>query len=297
MQAELARNGRVECHIIECDSVAYRDGVSYSVGDDQATDRVITSTGHSIRLGDCGLLWMRRIRANQLLAEQVTPAHRDIINSDCRGALSGLLATKFRGKWYSHPEASFRASDKVAQLQVAHDCGFRVPRTLVSQSQSDIAAFFDREGGRMIVKAVVGVAEPFLRTMLIEDLETFNSDAFAVSPAIYQEFVPGTRHLRILSYGGMSRAGIIDTPDVDWRPNLNVPIEAYVVDAALQRRIDGVLDALGLSMGVIDIKIDDAGDFVWLEVNPQGQFAFLEPLTGQSLLRDLASFFESEVLN
>jgi hypothetical protein len=40
----------------------------------------------------------------------------------------------------------------------------------------------------------------------------------------------------------------------------------------------------------MDLKISDEGEIVWCEVNPQGQFLFLQPLTGQNLLADLVDF-------
>jgi predicted ATP-grasp superfamily ATP-dependent carboligase len=295
---EINRRGRVRCTIIEADNIAYGSNVSYSIGLEADFDKIRTNDGDELALSDVELIWLRRIRANQLATEKAAdPVHQDIINSDCRGALSGLLGTKFAGKWFSDPEASFRASDKVSQLKVAADCGLRIPRTLVSQSPTDIRSFFENEHRDIIVKAVVGVSEPFLRTIRLTDLARYSDEAFSVSPAIYQEFITGTRHLRILTFGGRSIAGIIDTTDVDWRPNLNVPIARYEVEPALQSQIDLVLKSLGLRMGVIDIKIDDRGQFVWLEVNPQGQFAFLEPLTGQSFLSELAAFFEGEALS
>ncbi|MFZ0505160.1 MAG: hypothetical protein WAM44_15680, partial [Chthoniobacterales bacterium] len=55
-----------------------------------------------------------------------------------------------------------------------------------------------------------------------------------------------------------------------------------------------VLDKLGLAMGVIDIKEDPDSELVWLEVNPQGQFLFLEPLTGLKLTDHFAEFLIEE---
>ena len=34
--------------------------------------------------------------------------------------------------------------------------------------------------------------------------------------------------------------------------------------------------ALGLRMGILDLKLGPDGELVWLEINPQGQFTFLE---------------------
>jgi hypothetical protein len=41
---------------------------------------------------------------------------------------------------------------------------------------------------------------------------------------------------------------------------------------------------------MLAIKIDPDGTPVWLEVNPQGQFLFLEPLAGLPLSTAFASF-------
>jgi glutathione synthase/RimK-type ligase-like ATP-grasp enzyme len=50
------------------------------------------------------------------------------------------------------------------------------------------------------------------------------------------------------------------------------------------------LNRLGLEMGVIDLKETADGELVWLEVNPQGQFLFLEPLTKLNLADHFADY-------
>ena len=67
--------------------------------------------------------------------------HARLINNDCRGAVNGILQAFFRGVWISSPEATDRASDKIYQLAVALENGFRVPETLIAQSQAEVAAF------------------------------------------------------------------------------------------------------------------------------------------------------------
>lgn len=45
-------------------------------------------------------------------------------------AYAGVLGALFQGKWVSHPEATSRAENKILQLAVARDVGFRVPKPL-----------------------------------------------------------------------------------------------------------------------------------------------------------------------
>ena len=68
----------------------------------------------------------------------------------------------------------------------------------------------------------------------------------------------------------------------------------WLVPHNVHATVRGVLDKLGLAMGVIDIKEDPNGELVWLEVNPQGQFLFLEPLTGLKLTNHFADFLIEE---
>ncbi len=189
----LRQRGHHDCHIIECDRVAQRDALSYGIDYDPG-DRVLTSDGDAISVGDAGVLWLRTVTAHQILDRLVEDEHaRAIIDNDARGGLLGYLATHFRGLWISTPDATARASDKIVQLQAAFECGFRVPKTLVSQSRDDVKDFFEFCSGEVIVKPIVGAPGPFLETRKLRDPDVFDADSFQAAPAIYQEYIPGNR--------------------------------------------------------------------------------------------------------
>ncbi|MFD3440644.1 RimK family alpha-L-glutamate ligase [Streptomyces sp. NPDC058685] len=214
------------------------------------------------------------------------------MNNDCRGALGGILAAAFDGQWISPPEATDCAADKVYQLAVARDAGFRVPRTLISQSREEVTTFV-RQVGRTIVKPVVGARGPSLWTRWIDDPEAIPAESFEVCPATYQEYIEGCRHVRLNCFGERMYAALIETEELDWRPDLQVPISPWPVPGDVRRHVSTVLCRLGLRMGVVDLKLTPDGQPVWLEVNPQGQFLFLEPLTGEPLTEHFADFLLS----
>jgi glutathione synthase/RimK-type ligase-like ATP-grasp enzyme len=154
--------------------------------------------GTTINVADVSLIWWRRVHADQLLDEPIADQYQEnLINNDCRGALNGILASCFKGKWISSPEATDRASDKVYQLVLARECGFRVPETLISQSMAEVAAFSKRLDGRIIVKPVVGAAGPLLFTQFVDDPLRINPKSYQLCPAVYQEFIPGSQHIRL----------------------------------------------------------------------------------------------------
>jgi glutathione synthase/RimK-type ligase-like ATP-grasp enzyme len=173
--------------------------------------------------------------------------------------------------------------------------GFRIPETLVSQSSTEVGAFCKRHDGRVIVKPVVGAAGPILLTQLLGDVSRFDQHSFEVSPAIYQEYIPGRQHVRLNCFGDRSFAALIETDELDWRPNLNVPIHSWPVPNWLHSKVRSTLDALDLRIGIIDLKLMPTGEIVWLEVNPQGQFLFLEGIAGMPLSGHFADYLLSMV--
>lgn len=287
------RRGYGDFHIVECDRLSGRHSVSWR-SHDASPATVLTSEGFALPLNEVSVLWWRRVRADQETAAHAADEHqRRLVNNDCRGALAGVLAASFRGSWVSSPEATDRAADKVYQLMVAHDAEFRVPRTLVSQSKDEVVAFI-REVGRVVVKPVVGASGPLMFTRYLDDPESIAESSFAVCPAIYQEYIPGNRHIRLNCFGEDMYAALIETDDLDWRPDLNVPISRWAVPTDLARLVRRVLRRLGLRMGIVDLKLTPQGEAVWLEVNPQGQFLFLEPLIGEPLADHFVEFLLAE---
>jgi hypothetical protein len=83
---------------------------------------------------------------------------------------------------------------------------------------------------------------------------------------------------------------VIESDQLDWRPNLNVPEPPYPVSDDLHTRARQIRDRLALRMGVIELKETPDGELVRLEVNPQGQFLFLEGLVGMQLADEFADF-------
>ncbi|HLN99298.1 MAG TPA: hypothetical protein VK208_12630 [Pyrinomonadaceae bacterium] len=294
VQRVLAKRGYSNCHVFECDRISAEHFVQWTVTPERELGILRKGDGTEINVAEIDLIWWRRIYANQDLDEGMDDSKQlSLINNDCRGALNGILSACFNGKWVSDPQATDRACDKVYQLSVARQVGFRIPETLITQSLEDVTRFCQRLDGRVIVKPVVGVAGPLLFTQYIGDPGRLDPRSYRVCPAVYQEYIPGTRHIRLNCFGDRSFAASIETSELDWRPNLNVPITSWPVPSSLHKQVRAVLDRLGLEMGIVDIKETPEGEFVWLEVNPQGQFLFLQPLADMPLDEHFADYLLS----
>jgi glutathione synthase/RimK-type ligase-like ATP-grasp enzyme len=290
-RAVRSRNG-CGCDIVEVNRIARRESISLRLRKETCSGFSITSEGKWVDLSEFRAVWLRRPYILQdSISNTDTSETSALIDNDCSGALQGLLLSAINGKWISRFDALMRASDKIFQLRAAACAGFRTPDTLVTQSRDEVLAFCKEHfsTGGAIIKTVAGNGS-FLLTRKLTDPTVFSQEAYEAAPAIYQECVPGERHIRLLSFGDKALAASIDSKELDWRPNLNVPVSRWEVPDSVRRQAKEALDLLGLEMGVIDLKETPAGELVWLEVNPQGQFLFLEPLTGMTITEQFADY-------
>ncbi|MFJ3229335.1 RimK family alpha-L-glutamate ligase [Streptomyces sp. NPDC086783] len=253
-----------------------------------------TSTdGIGVDVHSLDVMWWRRTASGWLPEndeKELSPADREFIYLNSRMAWSGLLATEFRGIWVDNPTHIDLAANKIIQHCVARQAGFRIPQTLVSQDPDEIRAFYDTQNGEVIVKPLKQVKSvPALTKRVSKELLT-NEASMKLCPVIYQELIPGSKHIRAHVFGDQVLAALLESDDLDWRPDLRIPCRQFVLPGQVQANLKNVLRQLNLSMGIFDLKLTDEGEYVWIEVNPQGQFLFIEGMCGLPLTRAMAAF-------
>ena len=209
-----------------------------------------------------------------------------------RASLLGIFLTDFPGSWLDHPKVMHRADNKLVQLRVAAAAGFRVPRTLLSQDPRRIRQFAASFGGRLVVKSVSGMLGMPALTGEVTPQRLECDGPLQACPAIYQELVPGRRHLRVHCFGDEVHCALIQSDLLDWRHPLDAEIEPYALSKKLQNALLSILAEFGLQMGIFDLKLTDDGEPVWLELNPQGQFLFIQALGGGDLMTPFVRFLQ-----
>lgn len=294
VRSEIARMGGT-CFQIASDELSGSESFNLLFEADRNQRSLIrTMCGSLMEVEVFGCVWWRRYRTPQQLGGAILSADEEsLLNNDCVAALRGALESGFNGKWISSPSATENASNKIRQLAAACSAGFRVPATLISQSPSAVREFHAKYRS-VIYKPVAGTRGPLLFTRFLTAELLANEASILTCPTIYQEFVPGELHIRLNKFGRQTFASVIETGELDWRPNLNVPIIQYSVPEGLEILVERTLDLLGLEMGIFDIKLTPDGEYIFLEVNPQGQFLFLEAATGEPLARHMANYLFEE---
>lgn len=299
IQDRLRRMRDTQCVIVEVDRLAdHAYGLSWRAPAERPNFSVPTRDGDRLDVASLDAIWFRRSNHPQRdIPPLADVAQVEVVNRSCATTLLGGLLTSFAGAWVSRPEATSRAENKLVQLRAAQAAGFSIPRTLVSQDPQAIRAFCAELPGPAVIKTVRGTPHSQLFTVRVTDDHLADDDALRICPTIFQEYVPGSRHLRVLCCGRRAHAVQIETERLDWRLDLDTPIIPVKLEAHLERQLADVLERLGLRMGVADLKITPDGDPVWLELNPQGQFLFIEGLTGIDLTGPFCDFVREEAAN
>ena len=295
IQKELESRRDCMFHIVETDRFAIRPGLTWSNVDCAGLSHSIpTRDGRLIDPRDLDLVWWRRSHFPQVMPDGVTdPIHVDLVNRDCSATLLGLLLNEFEGVWINDPSRTRLAENKLFQLRAASLAGFRTPRTLVSQDPEAVRRFCRMLDHNVIVKSVRGAFQRPLYTTRLTKEHLADDGSIRLAPTMYQECIEGTRHLRVQCFGEQIHPVLIESDHLDWRKNLDVPFRIFELDAQWSDNIRTVLRLLGLKMGIVDLKLDDETP-VWFEINPQGQFLFVEPLSALPVTSLFADFLLEE---
>jgi glutathione synthase/RimK-type ligase-like ATP-grasp enzyme len=273
------------CAIIEADTLAGSDGVTWR--SNQAAQMLPVVGEEPIDITDVDVIWYRRANMPQL-ASSDDPDHRQFINSSTNAALRGALETSFTGTWISSPAATQSAENKINQLYAAAAAGLAVPRTLISQDPTEVRDFVTAMNGAVVMKGLRFSQRQPLLTLKVEPHQLLDEEAIRLCPTIFQEYIPGERHLRILCAGEIHTMAV-QAPDLDWRPHLDANARPFELNSVTQQRVHRLLEILELRMGVLDFKF--RGDEpVFLEINPQGQFLFMEGMADIDLTSPFVRF-------
>ncbi|WP_030573456.1 ATP-grasp ribosomal peptide maturase [Streptomyces aureocirculatus] len=221
----------------------------------------------------------------------IWPAFDHLAPDDARFAaaqvhygLGGILHALDQPLWVNHPLKNAAADYKPTQLAVAHRMGFTVPPTLVTNDPDQARSFINAHQ-RVLFKTlrwtpyqrngvpVTGWADPVTAGELDESVRA--------APHLFQAVVDKAADLRVLVVGRKVFAVRIESKMLDWRKDY-AALSYSMVDLPerTEKALLAYLDHFGLVSGSFDLAVDKASGLWWLELNPNGQWGWLQEPTG-----------------
>lgn len=197
--------------------------------------------------------------------------------------------------WLNHPVRLWPAINKVEQLLTAKIVGFEIPNTLISSDHKSISHFFEENENKVVAKAVKHGFTYSGEKILLAGTQQLHSDFlkqfdnYAQLPMTFQSAISKEVDIRVVVVGSRVFAtGILtENPQdssIDWRitelQGGRLRHERIELPDIICEQCLSIVSHFGLRYSSIDMVKDREGSYYFLELNPNGQWAWIEQITG-----------------
>jgi len=246
-------------------------------------------------------VWYRRPRRVYRAQSSLDDEAVAFIRDEWEATLEGAYALMNEALWVSHPDRLQAAARKPIQLQLARSLGLRVPETLITNDVVAASEFVKRyeqviakPSGSGWMFANEGQDISYVLANLLQEVDN-NFAGLELSPVTLQEYIPKAYEARVNIVGQEVMAIRIDSQRsaisrVDWRRYdlANTPYSPLQLPEHVEAACASLAKSLGLEYGAIDLICTPDGEYVFLEINGNGQFLWAEVHSGVSVSNALA---------
>ncbi|MFA6922881.1 MAG: hypothetical protein WC223_01385 [Bacteroidales bacterium] len=268
-------------------------------------------TKYRALLEDIGIVW--HIRPGLPVASNVVKSDgvKKFIENESRVCLQNIFASA-NFNFVNHPLfTKFLEDGKFYPLKIAEAIGLNVPKTIITNDPEKLIKFSNDCNNKIIVKLLHGTvlkdkkdfyfiyANKIKTSYLKKEKENIK-----LSPIMAQEYIEKKTELRLTVIGKKIFTCAIDSQAsektrIDWRKYdfAKVKHYQYFLSENIKKKIIKLMDKLNLNYGTIDLIITPNNDYFFLEVNPSGQWGWIEEITGINISQGIAKYLISRIKN
>jgi hypothetical protein len=268
--------------------------LNFHISDDRKASASFAIDDQICEFDELNALYYRRPKPPSLPAG-LSPELRAWIESEYRRAWGGLLEGATKAKWVNHPFAISAASYKPEQLIRAKNHGVAVPDTIVTTSPSTARSFCQMHDWDIVVKPLgygeirndgQEVGQVVYTNVLDRSLDPTLS-MVANCPTLFQKHLSKEIDIRATVIGSTCIAVALHSQEnsfsaVDCRRNdmVGMRYSPIVLPTSVRDSLLSLTSSYRLYFAAIDLVLDREGSYWFLELNPSGQWAWLEQLVG-----------------
>jgi MvdD family ATP-grasp ribosomal peptide maturase len=281
--------------VIRFDTDRYPTEVRLSAYYGKAGDERLTLTNEQgeFNLREVEAIWHRRLNFGAQLPATLDRQLRNASLNESRAAAWGMLTSlkAFRMDALQHIR---HAENKQLQLQVASELGLEIPRTLTTNEPQSVRAFAESCESGIVTKMLSSFAvyeegrELVVFTNPVKPEDLADLSGLNLCPMTFQEMIPKAFELRTTVVGNHVMTASINSQTStrathDWRRDglrMIQDWQPYELPRETEEKILRLMDYFHLNYGAIDIIVTPDGRHVFLEINPVGEFFWLERFPG-----------------
>jgi ATP-GRASP peptide maturase of grasp-with-spasm system len=265
-------------------------------------------SSHELDDSNIKAIWYRRWYQSRV-SENIMIEEDNILQNDINRYLnrefnssSKAFFSKLKSKnWLNCPDDA--QNDKFFTLKKAKEIGLNVPETIITNSKKELISFIEKNK-QIIVKSL---SEPtffkyneqryglYTTVLNYEDIIKMENFFF---PSLFQKKIEKQFELRVFYLEKKCYSMAIfsqnnDRTAIDFRvydrlnPNRTVP---FNLPKDIEFKIEKLMLELNINCGSIDIIKSVEGEYIFLEVNPVGQFGMTSYPCNYNLEKKIANY-------
>lgn len=261
------------------------------------------STNSCVKYSDGRVIETNRIRGVYFrqptvpdLSFKIAKSELEFAQREALEALRSLWRIIDENLWLNHPRYLLMANNKIDQLQRAVKLGFKIPPTCISTDPKAIKDFYRSFNGDIIVKAVKhgfykkGQKVEIVPTQIIGKNFIEDINNYAKIPMIFQKKVEKKYDIRVTVIGQQVYSAAIHSQEhektkIDWRlwdihRDINLRHSKFNLPESISRLCLDITQVFNLNFSAIDLIYSTDNKYYFLEMNPNGQWAWIEEKVG-----------------
>jgi len=267
---------------------------------------LLTNNDFSYKLSDFEKVWFRRgnfyfLKNNSSLYSnpKIQDKIAKHINDEEKTIVDFMYSVLMQKPHINNP--MHYNSNKLISLNIASKNGFKLPTTLITNSKEQLLCF-QKSQKSIITKNIQDVLtirniDGFSVSQSTKKIKESNKDDFWYS--LFQEEIVKKYELRIFYFMGkcytmaiFPRKETLDFRTVDVNSSECLRMVPYKLPSDIKIKIKNFMKEMNLESGSIDMIVDIEDQYYFLEVNPVGQFHFLNKICNYYIEKEIYNFLK-----
>ena len=249
-------------------------------------------------------VWYRR-NVDPELPEGLDTGVSEFCIRETKAFLSGVLSTLETIRWLSSPQAITIAESKPYQLHKAVKLGFLVPDTVITNNEILVRELANRY--KLVAKAVSsGYVESdngnkAIFTSAITDSDIGDLAGLELAPVTFQERLDKASDIRVTVVGDIVFAAEIlsqarESSRIDWRAtdDPNIDHLRHSLPPKIEDLCRKLVQQFSLAFGAIDLVKTKKGEYIFLELNPNGEWVWIEDRLRLPISHQIAKWLDGQ---
>ncbi|WP_097034484.1 hypothetical protein [Clostridium tertium] len=220
-------------------------------------------------------------------------SYHKMISKDIISYINGIV-DGFDGIVLSKPSILRKTENKIYQIKIAKKVGFKFPISSIGTSLDDINKII--EIGAIIKPLTTGkiISNNECEIIQTAKVQSCIKEDISITPLYIQQYIEKSYELRVTIINNKIFPVKIESFNlIDWRIDQNKNKYTVVnIPEDIKIKCLEMMKIMNLKFGAFDFIVNNDNEYIFLEVNPNGQWLWLEQKLGVNISSEIINYLE-----